>query len=117
MFLTPDSTSEAITGSSGGSPAFWACLASHWASWACEALSPGYSEAAWVRSTEADRSATPGAGAAAGATASGGGGAGATAPGGGGAADAADATGRLTCDGSIAFRNITDWLRFLFVSC
>ena len=40
-FLTPDSTSDAITGSSGGSPAFSASLASHFASSACDALSPG----------------------------------------------------------------------------
>src|SRR3954465_6678443 len=116
MFLTPDSTSDAITGSSGGRPAFCACLASQRASSACEALSPGYSAAACVRSIEADRSAAAGAGAAADDTASGGGGAVATAPG-GAAAAAADAAGRLTCEGSIAFRNITDWLRFLFVSC
>src|SRR3954447_4442590 len=116
MFLTPDSTSDAITGSSGGRPAFCACLASQRASSACEALSPGYSAAACVRSIEADRSAAAGAGAAAEDTASGGGGAVATAPG-GGAAAAADAAGRLTCEGSIAFRNITDWLRFFFVSC
>src|SRR5688572_24769929 len=40
-FLTPDSTSEAMTGSSGGRPAAFASDASHFARSACEALSPG----------------------------------------------------------------------------
>jgi hypothetical protein len=40
-FFTPDSTSAAMTGSSGGSPAFSARLASHFASSAWLASSPG----------------------------------------------------------------------------
>ena len=40
-FFTPDSTSAAITGSSGGSPAFSARLASHFASASWLALFPG----------------------------------------------------------------------------
>jgi hypothetical protein len=40
-FFIPDSTSEAITGSSGGRPRFFASLAIHAASSACEASSPG----------------------------------------------------------------------------
>src|SRR4051794_38194326 len=41
-FLTPDSTSEAITGSSGGRPRFCASAPIQAAIWAWEALSPGY---------------------------------------------------------------------------
>src|SRR4051794_4910489 len=100
MFFTPDSTSEAMTGSSGGRPAFSACLASHLASSACVASLPGYSEAALVRST--DTPATPASGAAGALTFTAGVAAtGAGATGGGlGAADAAEATAaapRLAC--------------------
>src|SRR3954451_12356661 len=60
-FLTPDSTSEAITGSSGGRPRFCASAPIHAAIWACEALSPGYVVDPPVNEAAAASAPAPGA--------------------------------------------------------
>src|SRR3954467_11791476 len=86
-FLTPDSTSEAITGSSGGRPRFCASAPIQAAIWAWEALSPGYVAGPPVT----DEAAAAAAGAAGGATA------------------AAEATGAAGL-GSTACRNICESL-------
>src|SRR3954454_12334150 len=60
-FLTPDSTSEAITGSSGGRPRFCASAPIQAAIWAWEALSPGYVVDPPVNEAAAASAPAPGA--------------------------------------------------------